>query len=210
MWGGWYHDEEIMSELRTMKDIAESSENRNSEEFPKAETVVFIDEKAYFNNPTGSNCCHSVNNIRVAMGNTGIPFDMYMTEDAPEILHKYKAAVFTASLPSESGKTAVGLCREMNIPYIQTDCERTYISTSDLRDFLVSAGIHCYNADGNVIYCGNGYSGIHTVSDGVVSICLDKKYRVKQILGSGFEECETDRISLTMNKHDTVLFELNL
>ncbi|MBE6802728.1 MAG: hypothetical protein E7530_07570 [Ruminococcaceae bacterium] len=208
MWGGWYHHDEIMSEINKMRVIGESSKEKISAKFLKADTVVFIDEKAYFNNPIGSHFCHCVNITRVALGNTGIPFDLCMTEDAEKVLHKYKAAVFTAPLPSESGRKAVEMCKKMNIPYIHTDSEKPHFTTNELRDFLVSEGVHCYNADGNVLYCGGGYVGIHSVNDGVVNISLPSKYKVKQILGTGFEESETDNISLIMNKYDTVLFEL--
>ena len=208
MWGGWYHDKEIMTEMKKMKDIADLSQTKSDADFPKAETVVFIDEKAYFNNPKGTHLCNSVNNIRVAMGNTGIPFDLCMTEDAESVLHKYKFAVFTAVLPSESGKAALEMCRQMNIPFIQPDSEKTYIPTAELRGFLVSEGIHCYNTGGNVVYCGGGYVGIHSVNDGIVNITLPEKYKVRQVLGTGFTECKTELISLDMKKHDTVLFEL--
>ncbi|MBE6755643.1 MAG: hypothetical protein E7555_04210 [Ruminococcaceae bacterium] len=208
MWGGWYHDEELMTELEKMKDIAESSKGKNPEIYPSAQTVVFIDEKAYLNNPRDSHLCHCVNITRAAMGNTGIPFDLYMVEDAEEALHKYKAAIFPAPLPSESGKAAIDLCRKMNVPFIQADTEKSHFSTDELRDFLVSHGVHCYDSCGNVVYCGEGFLGIHTVNDGEINIPLPEKYKVIQILGTGFAECETELISLYMKKHDTVLFEL--
>lgn len=208
MWGGWYHDDEIMAEMKKMKEIAESSTEKDSEHFPQAQTVVFIDEKAYFNNPRGSHYCHCVNITRVAMGNTGIPFDTCMTEDAEKVLHKYKAAIFTAPLPSESGRKALEMCRKMNIPYIQADTEKSWFTTDELRDLLVSKGVHCYNSDGNVVYCGGGFIGIHTVNDGIVDISLPEIYRVRQLLGTGYAERETELISLDMQNHDTVLFEL--
>ncbi|MBR6634412.1 MAG: hypothetical protein IKL41_02150, partial [Clostridia bacterium] len=52
MWGGWYHSDEIMSEMAKMRAIAEIAKDKNTEQYPQAETVLFIDEKAYLNNPT--------------------------------------------------------------------------------------------------------------------------------------------------------------
>ncbi len=207
MWGGWYHNERIMLELSEMKNIAEKSKEKNGV-YPSADTVVFIDEKAYFNNPRGSDVCNSVNNIRVAMGNTGIPFDLCMTEDAEKVIDKYKAAIFTAPLPSESGKNAMALCEKMNIPYFFPDRDKIFVSTAELREFLVSKGVHCYNTANNVIYCGGGYIGIHTADAGKVEIRLPEKYRVKALFNTSFKEQETDIISLNMSKHDTALFEL--
>ena len=208
MWGGWYHNEELMWELKKMKIIAEASKAKISADYPCAQTVMFIDEKAYINNPRGSQLCHSVNITRHAMGNTGIPFDLCMVEDAESVLHKYRAAIFTAPIPSDSGKAAVEMCEGLNIPYIQVNAEKPFYTEAELRDYLVSAGVHCYNSDGNVIYCGEGFLGIHTVNDGEVKISLPAKYTVKSLLGADLTEGETDVISLKMKKHDTVVFEL--
>lgn len=208
MWGGWYHNEELMWELKKMKIIAEASKAKISADYPCAQTVMFIDEKAYINNPRGSQLCHSVNITRHAMGNTGIPFDLCMVEDAESVLHKYRAAIFTAPIPSDSGKAAVEMCERLSIPYIQVNAEKPFYTEDELRDYLVSVGVHCYNSDGNVIYCGEGFLGIHTVNNGVVKISLPAKYTVKSLFGADLTEGETDVISLKMNKHDTAVFEL--
>lgn len=208
MWGGWYRNEKIMSEMKKMKDIAESVKEKQADLYPASQTVVFIDEKAYLNNPGGSDFCHSVNRIRMAMGNTGIPFDLCMVEDAEKVLQKYKAAIFTAPLPSGNGKKAAEICENLNIPYVQTSKEKLFLSTEELRDFLVSNGVHCYDEKGNVIYCGNGFVGIHSADEGEMKLKLPKKYRVKPLFGTDFDECETDELCFNMNKHHTAVFEL--
>ena len=208
MWGGWYHDEAIMSEMAKMREIAESAKHKNTASLPKAQTVLFIDEKAYINNPEGSELCHSASHTRVRMGNSGIPFDLCLTEDAERVLSDYRAAVFTAPLPTESGKAAVELCKKLGIPYIQTSEEKPFWGVDELRDFLVSSGVHCYNADGNVIYCGEGFLGVHSVSGGEVKISLPQKYKIRPLLGADIGECEADTLTLNMQKFDTAVFEL--
>lgn len=208
MWGGWYEDENIMEDLKKMKKIAESSVNKNTENYPQPETVMLIDEKAYLNIPRNSELCHSVNITRIEMGNTGIPFDLCMAEDAEKVLHKYKAAIFTAPLPSEAGKRAIEFCKELGIPYIEATEKKPYSIKNELREFLISNGVHCYNEDNNVIYCGNGFLGIHTVNDGEVKITLPNKYKIRTLFGADFRECKTDIITLYMKKHDTAIFEL--
>ena len=208
MWGGWYHDEKIMSEIADMKTIADSTKEKKCTLYPASQVVMFIDEKAYLNNPRGSDFCHSVNWVRVAMGNTGIPFDLCMVEDAEKILHKYKAAIFAAPLPSDCGKKAVDLCKQRNIPYIGTSTEKTFYKTEELRTFLVKSGVHCYNSDGCVIYCGEGFLGVHAICDGKVKITLPEKYTVRPLFGTDFSECETDEILIDMDEYDTAVFEL--
>ncbi len=208
MWGGWYNDEELMTELKKLKDIAEYAKNKLTSPYPTAQTVVFVDEKAYLNLLRGSHLCNCVNHTRVKMGNTGIPFDLCMVEDAEKVLGKYSAAIFTASMPSESGKKAMELCGKLNIPYLQTSAEKPFYSTSELREFLVSCGVHCYNTDGCVVYCGEGFLAVHSIADGEVKITLPQKYTVRSHLGTDFEEYETAEIKLYMNKHETAVFEL--
>ena len=208
MWGGWYNDEKILDDFGKIKLIAEESENKNNDLFPKAETVLFIDEKAYCNLARFTPPVSAVTNIRVAMGNTGIPFDMYLTQDAEKVLHHYKAAIFTAPVPSESGKKAFELCKKMNIPYISATTGKYIFPTDELRETLIDFGIHCYNNQNAVTYVGGGFLAVHSTEDGENTINLPKKYRVKPLLSDGFSECETDTITLTMKKHHTYIFEL--
>ncbi len=208
MWGGWYHAPEIMEELKQMKQIVDTYENKNTDDLPSAQTVLFIDERAYTNIPRGNPLCDSVNRTRVAMGNTGIPFDLCMVEDAPKVLHKYRAAIFTAPIPSECGETAVEICEKLNISYVQVSEEKSFYDTAELRDFLVASGVHCYNDQNCVVYVGGGYLGIHSVTNGEICIMLSEKYRVKSLLGVTFSEYETDTFLLNMHKYDTAVFEL--
>ena len=202
MWGGWYHNLEIMNEMQTLREIYEASNTK-----AVSEVAFFIDEGAYKNIPRGNPLLSAVNNTRVAMGNTGIPFDTYMVEDAKDVLAKYKFAIFSAPISTEEGRSAVEICESFNIPYIASTEEQPRYSTPELRDILVKSGIHCYNTDNNVIYRGNGVLGIHTQNNGETRISLPQKYRIKPLLGADIPEQVTDTISFTLPKHTTILFE---
>ena len=208
MWGGWYHDNTIMSEMGRMKEIADISKNKNNKDFPESEVVIFVDEKAYANIPYCNPLDRTVNAVRVAMGNTGIPFDLCMTEDSAKVTNRYKAAVFTAPRPSDSGINAMNLCKESGIPYITVTEEKTSFSIDELRTFLVSHSVHCFNGDDNVIYCGGGFLGIHSIRDGETTINLPKRYRVIPVFGTDKKETVTNSITINIKKHDTVIFEL--
>ncbi len=206
MWGGWYHDEEIMVCMKQMHRLYSEYQLADTSAFPCAETVLFIDEKAYSNLPRGSKLSCFFNNTRVAFGNTGIPFDVYMVEDAEKVIHKYKAAVFPAPVPSQCGINALELCRKLGITYLSSAEDNASYSTGELRSFLVSAGVHCYNSENCVIYCSNGFLAVHTVSDGEVSITLPRKYRVVPLICTDMTEYETDKIIFNAPKHSTVVF----
>jgi beta-galactosidase len=209
MWGGWYHSTRLMAEIEKMKSIFENLNNKK-EKLLKPETVVFIDEKAYLNNARGSGYCHSMNRIRMAMGNTGIPYDLYMVEDAERVLKNYKSAIFPAPLPSENGEKALSLCKEFGVQCIETNSQKMYYTTNELRERLVSNGVHCYNKDGNVIYCGNGLLAVHTKNDGEVKITLPETCNIKSLQNSVNIDVESNEIILNMAKHETCLFQLSV
>lgn len=208
MWGGWYHDINIMTELEKMRKIADYSAQKNAYKFPKAETVLFIDEKAYSNIGKTNGIRDSVNQIRVAMGNTGIPFDMFMVEDAEKVIDKYNFAIFTSPAPSDSGKKAIKLCKSLDIPHIISTEQKPFYSTNELKEILIESGIHCYCEENCVVYCGNGFLGVHTVSNGVIKIRLPEKHKIKRLIDDIYE-IESDTVVFEAPKHSTVLFELN-
>ena len=210
MWGGWYQSKGIMSELEYLREIYENIRKTDKGGLPRAEVAFFIDEKAYANLARNNPLLHSVNRTRLAMSNLGIPYDTYMTEDADKVLKNCKAAIFTAPVPSASGKAAVDLCKKLGIPYIAASEAKESYTAEEIRDFLVSSGVHCYNKDGCVIYCGNGILAVHTVSDDEIKITLPKKYKIKPLRNTEFTECETDTLLLNAPEHATLLFELSL
>lgn len=209
MWGGWYDDKKIMAELNKMQYVAESSSMKDINGLPSAETVLFIDEKGYSNIDRHNIIRDSTNQIRVAMGNTGVPFDTYMVEDAEKVIHKYKFVIFTAPVPSRCGKSAVELCEKMNIPYLSSTKEKYYYSTEELRKILVSHGIHCYNTENNVVYSANGFLGIHNRNEGEIKITLPKKYKIKNLFDEDKKTYESDEIILNARKFGTEIFEIS-
>ncbi len=209
MWGGWYKDEKIMGELSEMKHIYDNGKNKNTKDLPSSEVAVFIDEKAYANIPQGNCLLDTVNHHRVRMSFSGIPFDMYLVEDAPNVIENYKCAIFTAPRPTENGKNAMTLCHKLAVPFIASTEEKPFYDTDELRDFLISKGVHCYNNTNDVIYCGNGFIGIHTVEDGKTKITLPNKYKIRPLLDTENSEVETDTITITAPKHSTKIFEIN-
>lgn len=208
MWGGWYHDQKIMAELEVIKEITQQAKSKNPADYPSAEVVLFIDESGYLNVPRHHYFNSAVNQIRCAMGNSGIPFDMCMVEDAETIINKYRCAIFTAPFPSYAGSKAIEACKKAGIPTLLSTEEKPFFSTAELRSFLISKGVHCYNDKGNVIYSDTGFVGVHTVEDGKVTLKLPRSFTVRPLLGTGFPQTETDTVTLELKKHDTVIFEL--
>lgn len=207
MWGGWYHNNEMMTELQKLQKIYDTAQSKKTGNALSAEVALFVDENAYRNIPRGNGLLNLVNHYRVKMGTSGIPFDIYMVEDAQRVISKYKAVIFTAPKPSESGKKALKLCKELNIPYISAEDDDTFFTTDEIRKRLISFGVHCYNDGGCVVYCGNGILAIHTVTEVETKITLPRKMKLSVLTGMEATECESDTISFAVPKHSTVIFE---
>ena len=143
------------------------------------------------------------------MSNSGIPFDLYLVNDAADVISEYKAAIFPSPIPSECGRNAIDLCRRMNIPCFILNEKKTYFTIDELREELCGLGIHCYNSGNNVIYCGNGYVGIHTAQEGSTEIRLPEKFRITPLFSDNNDTYITDRIRIDAKKFDTFVFELN-
>lgn len=96
----------------------------------------------------------------------------------------------------------------MTMPYIAATEDKLFYETSELRNLLISNGVHCYNDDNNVVYCDKGFLGIHTTKDGNVKITLPQKAKIRPLLNAEAEEAETDKIEFYATKHNTYLFEI--
>ena len=141
----------------------------------ESEVVFFADEKAVSRLSLEGKGKRAVTQTRVAMGNTGVPFDSFLVEDAEKILKNYKAAVFPSPCPSEAGKKAMELCDKLGIAYISASPEKISFSPDELRDFFRSAKVHVYVDNGDVVYLGNGYLALHSSKAGKKQIQLPEK-----------------------------------
>jgi hypothetical protein len=170
MWGGWYKNNELMSECtecrRLMGELIESG-NKTT----RSQVAVLFDEKLTFRLGTENKCIDIQKRVSEALGQTGVPFDTFITED-------YKACAdydvvllaFPEIYDTAEATTIKSFLRENRIPYIQVSEDD--ISTKTLRNTLIDCGAHCYIDTGDVIYCGNGMLAIHAATAGKKEICL--------------------------------------
>ena len=142
------------------------------------------------------------------MSHAGIPFDTCLVEDAENVINNYKCAIFTAPIPTENGKKAIEVYKRHSVPFISSTEEKPYYDIDELRAFSDSSGVHCYNNNGDIFYCGNGFIGIHIVNDGETKITLPRKYKIRTLHEQKNIEIETDTIIVTGTKHSTRLFEI--
>ena len=208
MWGGWYDDEVLMSEIADMKKLYDKALDTANPD-TSAEVVFFADERGYSNLFSRSPHLQGIRDTRTAMGNTGVPYDCFMVEDAESILKSYKAAVFAFPIASECGKRALSLCDELGISYISATPEHPALTSDELSDFFVSCGVHFYTDSRDVVYVGNGFIGLHAATGGKKQINLPHVAKVIPIFGAELSEQITDQLEFELDENKTALFKLN-
>ncbi len=205
MWGGWYRDPLLMEAFKEMRDIYIDIPSHSAPVLP-VEVVVFSDECAqrYLMNETPASKTENIN--RILMGNTGVPHDYYLVEDAEEILDRYKVAVFPSPVASEAGERAMALCREKGIPYLTATTEHYALTVSEMRAFCVDNGVHIYAEENDVVYVGNGYIALHSLVPGKKILPLPGEYKVTPVFGSDISEQTTSVIEFDLQEKATALF----
>ena len=209
MWGGWYDDPILMDELCEMKKIFDNDLISDKSDVLSADVVFFADEQGYANMMTDSPQIRSIKHTRTAMGNTGVPYDSCMVEDAELILQNYKAAVFPFPLPSDAGKHAMELCEKMGIPYLMATADHYELTVDEIRVFLKANGIHFYTEEKDVVYVGNGYIGLHSVIGGTKRLRLPRTCTVSSVFGTELSAQVTDCIEFELKENATALFTVS-
>lgn len=205
MFGGWYDDPVLMEQFRMFLQIMKDAQAPAEVALP-TDVVFFADELAHANICLESPARRATVDTRLAMGNTGVPYDACMVEDAPAVLHRYKAAVFVSPIPSEAGRKAMALCRELGIPYLTATAEHHTLTTEEIAAFLQGTAAHFYVEPGDVVYAGNGYLAIHAATAGKKRLRLPVACQVQQLFGPEYTLEADGALVLDMPQFATALF----
>lgn len=207
MWGGWYADDGIMSDMQEYRKIYEQSllcENRNS----KAELAVFNDESAY-KYLTEGGLKNAMFDQRKELGVMGTPYDVYDIFDFDAICNNYKAMIFMSGVKTDYLKSAVNYCKKNDIPYLVATPLKYHFTVKELRAFCKTSGVHMYCESDDIIYINENYLAIHANKAGDKTISLDRSYKITELMCDGTEIIETDTLKIKMNKGDMKLFKLS-
>ena len=204
MWGGWYDDPLLMDEMQRMYKIYAALPDSPKGGF-ECEAVLFADERAMSNlSMKGSKEFYSES--RIAMGNTAVPFDCYLVEDAAKVVEKYKAAVFIAPFPSKEAKDAMALCDRLGIPYISASEEKLSFTADELRSFFEKCSLHLYSDELDVVYLGNGYLALHSSKAGKKQIKLPKNAKLDCVFGAKDFCIKETLLTFDLEENATALF----
>lgn len=180
MGGGWYDYPKYMEMMGDFIDI--SREALSKDRRSVSEVAVVVDERSlprFDKEGKISTSGPVVYDIRYALGLMGAPYDSYLADDYDWVKKNYKSIILLEPIETELSvkiKSDFKNCLVIN-------AENKDITTSELRDFLKSTGVHIYSNDDAVIYVNKSYLFIHTANDGRLNIRLPEGKMLKQRYG---------------------------
>lgn len=215
MFGGWYDAPLLMKAIAEMKTIYETTVSDPKEDpLPESEVVLFVDETAYTYFCLNTAEPRVPYQARIVLSTSGVPYRIFLVEDADIALKNCKAAIFSSVYDSENGKRAKELCEKRKIPYrclpIDPSCQDETIdrTVEELRSFYEHAHIFRYMESNDILYVGNGFVALHAAEPGNKEIRLPCVCEVETIFGIGCEKQKTDCIRFAVCKYETVLFSV--
>lgn len=211
MWGGWYAEEDMMSDFALYrKYVEESLEDPRVEE---SQVAVLADERGYSLLPpdrgAAGSCCYM---SREALGLAGVPYAHYQMGDFDAIRDRYQAFIFLAPAYTQRMKEAMVYCQEHQIPYYTVDPEKVPLRTDALREFYARSNVHIWCDTDDVVYAGNGWLSIHAASAGEKKLYLPEDCTLEEAEGAGTRIgtglVKDNVVYLDMQQFETRLFRM--
>ena len=206
MWGGWYHDEDIMNEMALYREIYEQSIT-DVDRSSKAEVAVFVDESAY-KYLTSSSLRNMFHDRRRELGLMGTPYDLYDVNDFENVYQNYKAVILLSNAKTVKMDKARTLCIENSVPYIMTSPLKDKFTVNELRAFCKTNGVHIYCETDDIVYVNENYICIYAVTAGEKTLNLSRERNVIELLG-GTYKATSDAVTIEMQQGETKIFRLD-
>ncbi len=207
MWGGWFEDEWVMSEMKSFKAAADLS-LRCPDRGSTAQVAAFVDEASYkYFNPS-SPICKLVYDSRLPLGLSGAPYDVYEISDFERVYKNYKAVVFITPLKTDDVVRAEMLCSENKTAYLNMGDTCRQFTTDELRALYKRGGVHILCETDDAVLANESFVALHAATAGRKTIRLDRKRTVTRL--DGGDSFVTDNITFDAQKFETVIFCLDL
>lgn len=132
MWGGWYNDPGIMSEMKAMREEYEES-LKNPVRKKKAVVAVFVDESAF---GLLADCAlrYAPFSMREELGKAFDDYDMYDIFDFDAVKDRYDKMVFLSGRVTPSSGRAVRYCGENGISFLCNSFGREKFTVKELKE----------------------------------------------------------------------------
>ena len=225
MWGGWFSGWPLIDVLRGTQELGRLPQADGTGEM-NAQVCVIADEELAFLDASFGGLTGEIMANRYALGRTGAPYDLYLRSDFPRIPAGQYRAFWLLGQPEltdaetehvrawrGNGATVLwtrpagtALLRPGGAEHTQEGKIRW--SSEELRTLWHAAGVHVYLDGDDVLYAGNGWLGVHTVSGGQRTIHLPFPARMEDAFTGQVLAEEATRIDLQLPVASTTLLRL--
>ena len=206
MWGGWYHDPALLTELNHLRKIYTDSLTKKDRK-SLAELAVFVDESAY-RYMTDCALRSAAFVQRGPLGHFGAPYDAYDVSDFPSVFQKYKAVLFLSACKTGYMRRALRLCAAYDVPYLSITESKTWYTAQELRDFCDKTGVHIYSRTNDLLYVNKNYLVLHASEAGEKAIVFKETYSYRELLTEKGSVDSGTILKAFMQAGETKLFEL--
>ena len=208
MFGHWFSSDGIMAEMNRSLNLYSDTLSSCSYDI-KSEVAVFLDETAFSsvgkNYPTASSPGH----LRLALGETGTPYSLYLLSDFDKIDFKtegYKAVVFNVPYDDGAVTRAAEKLNDSGVNYIKVSPENPLFSTDELIGFYKQSGVFVFSETKDIFYAGNGFVALHAAFTGEKSIAFPEKVRITDTETGA--KAEGQKFSMHLNQFETKLYKV--
>ena len=168
MWGGWYDTPKMMELMRSTLALYRTEMERPTKGL--SEMAVILDEEASY--ALGEEHFYQTHfHQLVALGFTGVPYDIYHLSDVEKIKKNYKVLFYL--MPSQEGeKGNVLVSRHERIK----KSER--FTPSEIVEFLKKSGVHVWS-EGNIVYANSRFVCVTATTEGSIKLNVPHACRLK-------------------------------
>lgn len=206
MWGGWFRDPLLMSELAAMREIYADALTKENRRYA-AEFAVFIDEAA-FAQMTDCSLRSAPHAARAALGHIGAPYDIFEISDFETVFRNYKTILFLNDGATAPVAHAMETCERYGVPYLRQTAEKPQFSAAELRRFCAANGVHLFCASEDTVYVSPGYLALHATAAGEKNVDLGSRRRYRELLTENGLHGEGRIFRFFMHANETKLFAL--
>ena len=139
----------------------------------------------------------------------GVPADFYEIHDFADTVGRYRCVFFFVTARTPALDEAEAYCRENRIPFMEFD-GITPVTPSDVRDFCVAAGAHCYCSDlDSGVWCGHNLAAVVALNEGIHTLRLPEKRKMTPLFAEG-APFVSDRVELNLRRGQVAAFRLDM
>lgn len=197
MWGGWYHDPDIMRQMAVFRQMLRTPPGTWNQRRCKA--AIFLDEteSARTGAFSASEDCRQLAAL-------GMPYDIYLLDDLARVGQEYGLLIGFGPADSALAQAVHACAQRFGLPAL-CGCR---FSSDELANALAQTDVHriCRSAD--LLSFGNGFLTLHACSGGEKTLFFPEPVRLTP-LDNEAPACVGQTVSFSLPQYHTAIFRID-